>query len=116
MSKNKANNYLFVAFSGEELGLYGSKYFADNPTIDLGKVSYMINMDMLGRLNEETKTITVGGYGTSPLWGELYAASAKTNYTIPTLFIALTVVARAKRSYFLLQERHSGTLLFYRLA
>jgi len=77
MSKNKANNYLFVAFSGEELGLYGSKYFADNPTIDLGKVSYMINMDMLGRLNEETKTITVGGYGTSPLWGELYAASGK---------------------------------------
>jgi C-terminal processing protease CtpA/Prc len=32
---------------------------------------------MLGRLNDSSKTITVGGYGTSPLWGELYNASGK---------------------------------------
>jgi len=31
-------------------------------------VNYMINMDMVGRLNDSTKTLTVGGYGTSPVW------------------------------------------------
>lgn len=71
-SKNKNNNFLFLAFSAEELGLNGSKYFADNPTIDLGKTSYMINMDMVGRLNDSTKVLTVGGYGTSPWWGQLF--------------------------------------------
>ena len=76
-SKYRGNNYLFIAFSGEELGLFGSKYFVENPTIDLSRVSYMINMDMLGRLNDSSKTVTVGGYGTSPLWGQLYNSSRK---------------------------------------
>src|SRR5688572_12323178 len=67
-NKTKNSNYLFIAFSGEELGLHGSKYFVENPTIDLKKVNYMINMDMVGRLNDSTKTLTIGGYGTSPQW------------------------------------------------
>jgi aminopeptidase YwaD len=67
-SKLKNNNYLLIAFSGEELGLFGSKYFVDHPTMDLGKINYMINMDMVGRLNDSTKVLTVGGYGTSPSW------------------------------------------------
>ncbi|MGB2994533.1 MAG: M20/M25/M40 family metallo-hydrolase [Ferruginibacter sp.] len=66
----KKHNFLFIAFSGEELGLYGSKYFTENPTVDLKSISYMINMDMLGRLNDSTHSITIGGYGTSPTWGE----------------------------------------------
>jgi aminopeptidase YwaD len=70
-SKATNNNYLFIAFSGEELGLYGSKYFVENPTIDLKSVNYMINMDMVGRLNDSTKTVTVGGFGTSPIWSEV---------------------------------------------
>jgi aminopeptidase YwaD len=71
-SKATKNNYLFIAFSGEELGLYGSKYFTEHPTIDLKTVNYMINLDMVGRLNDSTKVLTVGGYGTSPTWGEAY--------------------------------------------
>ncbi len=78
-SKLTASNYLFIAFSGEELGLYGSKFFVENPTIDLTKVNYMINMDMVGRLNDSSKTITVGGYGTSPVWGSLYGTTSKKN-------------------------------------
>ncbi|RYZ26620.1 MAG: M28 family peptidase [Chitinophagaceae bacterium] len=73
----KKNNYLFIAFSGEELGLYGSKYFTQNPTIDLSAVNYMINMDMVGRLSDTSKTLTVGGYGTSPVWGEIYSRQGK---------------------------------------
>jgi Zn-dependent M28 family amino/carboxypeptidase len=49
----------------------------ENPTIDLKSISYMINMDMVGRLNDSTKLMTVGGYGTSPVWGELYATTGK---------------------------------------
>lgn len=71
-SKATKNNYLFIAFSGEELGLFGSKYFTENPTIDLKTVNYMINMDMVGRLNDSTKVVTIGGYGTSPAWGEYF--------------------------------------------
>ncbi len=69
--KAKNSNYLFIAFSGEELGLYGSKYFTDNPTIDLKSVNYMINMDMIGRLNDSTKALAVGGFGTSPQWASV---------------------------------------------
>lgn len=36
----------------------------------------MINMDMVGRLNDSTKVVTVGGYGTSPAWGSYYSSLA----------------------------------------
>ncbi|MCC7401510.1 MAG: M20/M25/M40 family metallo-hydrolase [Chitinophagaceae bacterium] len=76
-SKDRKNNYLFIAFSGEELGLFGSKYFTDHPTIDLSKVDYMINMDMVGRLNDSTHVLTIGGYGTSPVWNAVFASFNK---------------------------------------
>jgi hypothetical protein len=78
----KDYNFLFIAFSGEELGLLGSKYFTDHPTIDLDKVSYMVNMDMVGRLNDSLKTLTIGGVGTSPIWGDLLPYKNKSNITI----------------------------------
>lgn len=59
------HNFLFICFSGEELGLFGSKKYTERPTIDLNSVSFMINMDMIGRLNEEKKVV-VGGVGTAP--------------------------------------------------
>ena len=73
-SKLKNNNYIFIAFSGEELGLFGSKYYTEHPTIDLSKANYMLNMDMVGRLNDSSKVLTVGGYGTSPVWGQLFTS------------------------------------------
>ena len=74
-SKLKNTNYLFICFSGEELGLFGSKYFTEHPTIPLESVNYMINCDMVGRLHEDTKALTVGGYGTSPAWSGLLPAN-----------------------------------------
>ena len=61
-------NFLFICFSGEELGLFGSKKFCENPTIDFSKVNYMINMDMIGRLNDSTKKLIIYGVGTAPDW------------------------------------------------
>jgi hypothetical protein len=62
-----ANNYLLMHFSGEELGLMGSKFWLENPTVSV-KANYMINMDMVGRYDTARK-LTIGGYGTSPEWG-----------------------------------------------
>ena len=70
--KAKNSNYLFIAFSGEEMGLFGSKYYVKNPTINLKKVNYMLNLDMVGRLNEE-KVLSVNGAGTSPAWKDALA-------------------------------------------
>jgi hypothetical protein len=76
-SKFKNNNYLFISFSGEELGLFGSKYFIEHPSINLANANYMINLDMVGRLNDSTHGLTIGGYGTSPTWGELITTNNK---------------------------------------
>lgn len=68
-AKKSDYNFLFLAFSGEENGLWGSNYFSKNSTVSLDSVNYMINMDMVGRMNEE-KTLAINGVGTSPLWTE----------------------------------------------
>jgi len=67
----KNNNYLIIHFSGEELGLLGSKYWLDHPTYN-GTFNYMINMDMVGRYDTARK-LTIGGYGTSSKWSEILA-------------------------------------------
>lgn len=67
----KACNYLFIAFSGEELGLYGSNYYVQHPTVPLSQVNYMLNYDMVGRLDTTSRTLTINGVGTSPQWSVL---------------------------------------------
>lgn len=75
-SNNNNNNYLFIAFSGEELGLLGSNFFVKNPTIDIKSINYMINMDMVGRLNNEN-TLAVYGLGTSPIFKQTIKSNNK---------------------------------------
>lgn len=59
-----SRSLVFVAFDAEEMGLIGSRYFVNNPPIDMTKVTAMINFDMIGRLRE-SNTISIGGTGTS---------------------------------------------------
>lgn len=66
--KTEKYNFLFMCFSGEELGLFGSKKWCDHPSYPLEKINYMINMDMIGRLNDSTKKLIIYGVGTSPVW------------------------------------------------
>lgn len=68
------NNYLFMAFSGEEMGLLGSNYFSKNPTIDEKSINYMINMDMVGRMKPDS-TLAVYGTGTSPIFKQTIKAN-----------------------------------------
>ncbi|OAN61358.1 hypothetical protein A8B79_07820 [Balneola sp. EhC07] len=57
---------LFLAFSGEEMGLLGSAYYVDNPTVDLENALAMINMDMIGRMVD--KKLMIFGIGTAENW------------------------------------------------
>jgi len=47
------------------MGLLGPKEFVNKPPVDLKKMNAMINMDMIGRLNPKSNTISIGGTGTS---------------------------------------------------
>jgi hypothetical protein len=70
---NTSNNYLFLSFSGEEIGLLGSNYFVKNATIPVDSINYMLNMDMVGRLKADS-TLAVYGVGTSPIFKQVINA------------------------------------------
>lgn len=63
-TKNHKRTLVFILFGGEELGLLGSKFYAENPTVDLEKVQLMVNLDMIGRL-DENKNVYIGGVPTA---------------------------------------------------
>ncbi len=64
-------NMLFIGFGAEELGLLGSKYFTENPTVSLDSIQWMLNMDMIGRYNPENG-LAVIGYGTSSAFPKIF--------------------------------------------
>ncbi len=43
---------VFIAFSGEEYGLFGSKYYVENPLFPIENTIFMLNFDMVGRLKD----------------------------------------------------------------
>jgi len=65
-----ARSVLFATFGAEEMGIIGSKYLVENSPIELKDVQAMINLDMVGRLNEE-RQLQIGGVGTSPGFKDL---------------------------------------------
>lgn len=64
----KKYNILFMGYSGEELGLIGSKKWTEKPNFPLSQIAAMINLDMVGRLNDSTRALMLYGVGTSPVW------------------------------------------------
>lgn len=67
---------LFMCYSGEELGLLGSAHYVANPLVPLDKTVAMINMDMIGRLNDNK--LTVIGSGTAKEWDMLLNETNRT--------------------------------------
>ncbi len=67
----KGFNVLFVWFSAEEAGLIGSKYLSNHYPLKLEQVKMMVNLDMIGRLNDSTRAVTLMGMGTSPIFGQI---------------------------------------------
>jgi aminopeptidase YwaD len=80
----KNNNYIFLAFSGEEYGLDGSSNFLKNGSYPLDKLNYMIDLDMIGRLNHK-KNIKIYGTGTSDVWKSIIDDSEHFGLKIKTI-------------------------------
>ncbi len=64
-----ARSVLFLAFTGEEKGLWGSAHYAASPLLPIDRTVAMLNMDMVGRLRENK--LTVFGAGTAEEWGDI---------------------------------------------
>jgi aminopeptidase YwaD len=64
-----ARSVLFLTFTGEERGLWGSARFVAEPTIDLEAAVAMLNLDMVGRVMDDA--LTVYGFGTAEEWGRI---------------------------------------------
>jgi len=62
--KELKRSVLVIAFSAEEMGLLGSKYFVNHPSFELTQLKAMVNLDMVGRMKEDNG-ILMGGVGTS---------------------------------------------------
>ena len=89
-SRARKNNYLLIAFSGSASGWQGSEYFTENPTVDISAVNYMINMDMIGRLDGNDQTVNIAGIGTSPGWNDIVSDQKNISFTVKPDSIAAT--------------------------
>jgi len=63
------HNIAFIAFGAEEMGLLGSKHWVKNPNVEIEMINYMINMDMIGRMDPEFNVV-INGVGTSDTWSK----------------------------------------------
>lgn len=55
-------NILFIAFAGEEAGLVGSKYFVEHPLMKLKKISFLVNLDIMGSGEEGITVVNATNY------------------------------------------------------
>jgi len=74
-SNRPRRSILFASFDAEELGALGSLQFMKDPTVPKEKIAAMVNLDMIGRMQEGM--LVVSGYDTSPAWDELIERSNK---------------------------------------
>ncbi len=63
--KSNKRSIIFAAFSAEEMGLVGSKVFVNKPPVETEKMVAMFNFDMVGRLDNTTNVLSIGGSQTS---------------------------------------------------
>lgn len=110
-SQNKTNKrtLIFIAFGGEEEGLLGSKYYVNNPVFPLNKTVAMLNMDMVGRLQDNK--LTVGGIGTASEWKRLVEEKNRFITAPPILPTGSNAVAASsvvQPSSFVLQLSEDG--------
>ena len=78
-----ARSVIFLAVSGEEKGLLGSKYFSENPTVPIDDIIMNINMDMVGRNHPDT-VIAVGRQYTNlgPLTDRILQEHPELGFTV----------------------------------
>lgn len=82
IKNNLKRSIIFFAFSGEEMGLLGSNYLVNNFPVPIENVVSMFNMDMIGRLKENS--LMVYGTGTSSNWRDVL--NEKNQYDLKLTF------------------------------
>lgn len=89
MKNRYGRRIVFVAFSGEEMGLHGSKYYADHPVTPIEKTVFMLNMDMIGRaatveeMGKKKLRVIASGVGSSDSFSKLVdAVNAKVDFKL----------------------------------
>ncbi|MFO0877555.1 MAG: M28 family peptidase [Gemmataceae bacterium] len=79
--QRQGRRLVFIAFSGEELGLFGSAHYCKQPLFPLEETAAMFNLDMVGRLTKEKETgldrVLTEGHGTASGFKELIDNQAK---------------------------------------
>jgi|KBSSwiS6_1023812.scaffolds.fasta_scaffold03562_2 hypothetical protein len=75
---------LFIWHAGEERGLYGSRYFADYPTVPLDRIVAQLNIDMIGRNRDDKKSEANSVYlvGSDRISSELHQLSRDANQSL----------------------------------
>ena len=76
--KKIKRSLVFIAFNAEEQGIFGSKYFVKNSPVNTSNIITMINLDMIGRLNN--LSLNISGTGTSPLFNNILDKISKKHY------------------------------------
>ena len=71
-------NILFVAFTGEEAGLLGSKYFVNNPPVPLDSIDFVLNLDLSGTGDEGITVVNATLY--PEIFDQLVNLNAEENY------------------------------------
>jgi len=78
----KKNNILFIAFGAEEKGLLGSNFFVNSNAYELDKMNYMLNIDMVGRIDTNKSKLNIIGTGSSSLWDSIIDATPSPHFDI----------------------------------
>jgi len=75
-------NFLFCAFSAHETGLIGSTWFVNSEAYDLSNISFMINLDMVGRLDTSAKIVMVNGSSSSTVFDTIFSTTEVEYFTL----------------------------------
>lgn len=99
---------VFILFTGEEKGLFGSKYYVENPLYPLEKTTAFVNLDMIGR-NDIDQICVLGKYQFPKLFNIVENMNKKsTNFDIT--FSIDDFVSRSDQMPFL---RHNVPFVFF---
>lgn len=76
---HRNRSVMFMTFSGEEIGLLGSRHYVDEPTVPLEKIAAMINLDMIGRHtpDKEENKLSIQGLGTGGTFNAIVERRAR---------------------------------------
>jgi hypothetical protein len=110
MNVKPRRSILFLAATGEEKGLFGSQYYSENPLLPLKKTYIDLNMDMIGRIDEEHENKKDSNYiyitGPKIMGGDLLKLNEEANKESMNLNLDYTFDDKKDPNMFYLRSDH----------